>query len=832
MFRFSRSGWRRLAGVVASALLFGLYARGGNAYIVGFVALVPWLLALDAERGACAALRSGWTMSVAFAAAVFAWFGVAVATYTGLGATTGIVALLAAAPLMQPQLLVFALVRERVGRRHGALVRAFAGASAWTATEWLLPKLLDDTLGHGLFPSYPLRQFADVGGAAGLTFLLILCNEAIAAAIATAQRGEGPRATLRPLALAVAVPALLAGYGTIRLAMLPPATGETLRAGMVQSNIFEYERLRREMGAYAVVRHVLDTHYGMSQEAIDLHRVDALLWAETVYPTTFGHPKSPDGAQLDAEIRRFVDTVRVPLVFGTYDIDDAGEYNAAAIVEPGNGLLGFYRKTNPFPLTEYVPPWLDGPTFRRILPWAGRWRAGDGARVFPLRVSGGREIPILPMICLDDVDTMLAVDGARLGAQVIVGMSNDSWFTAHPVGADLHLAVAAFRSIETRMPQLRVTTNGVSATIDATGTLLAATAMGERRLLIGEVQVGPPPKTLMVLWGDWVGRTGLIALLLLFAFDALRRRTAAADGADPGTTAVDADVPTPVAGPWRAEAVVLSPAWRIAAAALRVFARGSLLWMGLAALQLDPAQTNPLSQIRLFAALFVAPEIAAWALLRAFAATVRIEGDALVLDSASRRIEIPIREIAGVAPWRLPLPGAGLDVRLASGRRWSHGIAIADPRALIEALHRAGGATTALAEAAQTHAVAWARVRASAKRRWFDHPVLKFVVFPLVPALPAFRLHQYIAYGGTFGEYHAYGLKAYLVALGLWWASWAIGLLLFAAALRVVIELGTLLALASRPQRATEARRWLERLGRLLFYVGVPAFLAIRLLSG
>jgi apolipoprotein N-acyltransferase len=181
------------------------------------------------------------------------------------------------------------------------------------------------------------------------------------------------------------------------------------------------------------------------------------------------------------------------------------------------------------------------------------------------------------------------------------------------------------------------------------------------------------------------------------------------------------------------------------------------------------------------------------------------------------------------------LPGAGAGLRLASGRRWSHGIALADPgapiAALIQALRRAGGAT-AFEDAARTHAVVWARVRSAAKRRWFDHPFPKFVVFPLVPALPAFRLHQYIAYGGTFGEYHAYGLKAYLIALGLWWASWAIGLLLFAAALRASIELVTLVALASRPRHAAEVRRWLEWLGRLLFYVGVPAFLAIRLLSG
>ena len=94
------------------------------------------------------------------------------------------------------------------------------------------------------------------------------------------------------------------------------------------------------------------------------------------------------------------------------------------------------------------------------------------------------------------------------------------------------------------------------------------------------------------------------------------------------------------------------------------------------------------------------------------------------------------------------------------------------------------------------------------------------------------HLHQHIAFGGTFGEYYTYGLKAYLIALVIWWASWAIGLVLFAAALRVLIEASTLLSIALRPERAVDVRRVLERLGRLLFYLGVPAWLLMRVWSG
>ena len=174
---------------------------------------------------------------------------------------------------------------------------------------------------------------ADAGGSAGLTVLLLLINEGVSMALA--RRARGLRAMAAPLAFGAIVPLLVAGYGLAARSALPAPTGKPLRMGLVQSNIVDYERLRREKGAEAVVREVLDTHVAMSYDAVERQQVDAVLWSETVYPTTFGHPKSEAGAELDREIMGIVDAARVPFVFGTYDRDKTGEYNAAAFVAPG-----------------------------------------------------------------------------------------------------------------------------------------------------------------------------------------------------------------------------------------------------------------------------------------------------------------------------------------------------------------------------------------------------------------------------------------------------------------------------------------------------------------
>jgi apolipoprotein N-acyltransferase len=807
-------GWRIIAGTLTSVVLLALFARGGIGHLLGFIALVPWLLALDAARGPRAGLLAGWLMAVAFTVGVLGWFAAALDAYTGIGLPFALLLLALAAPLLQPQFLLFALVRAGAGARHGPAIGALAGACAWLACEWLWPKLLGDTLGHGLAPATLLRQAADLGGAAGLTLALLACNEALAAG--WRRRRDGPRRLAMPLVGALAVPFMLATYGAWRLDSLrahAASPAPTLRIAMVQASITDYEARRADVGAYAVVREVLDAHLALSRAALAQHGAEAILWSETVYPTPFGQPRSADGAAFDREILDFVDAAGVSLVFGTYERDATGEYNAAAFVEPGRGLLGFYRKTHLFPLTEYVPPWLDRPWLRRLLPWTGTWRAGNGPRVFPLRAADGRELQVLPLVCLDDVRPMLAIEGTRLGAQAIVGLSNDAWFSRYPLGAALHLTVASFRSVETRLPQLRVTTNGLSAFIDPSGEVLARSAMGDRAVLAGEVPVRDPPPTLVVRWGDWVGGAalGLLALLVLLALLA-RGAVPAARPAYPVRLAL------------------LGRGARAASVLLRLLAAAALVWLGLRMLLHDGLQVNSLLQVQGFLLGVALPCLAAAAVRRINRATATISDGRLVLQQGARRIEIPLASIARIHPWRWPLPGPGLELELASGRRWPAGFALSDPDALVHAL-RDAGARAELAAIGPAWARDHARARAAARHPWLDHAGLKFGLFPLLLALPAFRLHQYIAFGGTFGEWQTHGASAWLLGLGVWWTAWSLGLMLCAALLRMVIEV---LALAAALHGTASARRMrlaLERFARFACYAGVPAWLGWRLLA-
>jgi apolipoprotein N-acyltransferase len=799
------------ACILASAVMTAIYARGGAAWVLGFVLLAPWILWLDARRTTASALLGTWAMSVAYTAAGFAWFGQAFGRYTHIGEMAGSALLLLAAPLFQPQFFAYAIARHLAARWHGPALSALAAAAAWVASEWLVPRLLGDTLGYGLYPSRLLRQAADIGGAAGLTFMLLLSNEAVAAGVL--QRRSGWRVVAKPLLLTAMAPALLASYGAYVLSGAPAPAGKPLRMGLIQANMGDYENRWQQTGAYAVVREVLNRHFAMGYEAVARQGAQALMWSETAYPTTFGHPKSEAGAEFDHEILDYVKAANVPLVFGTYDRDALGEYNAAAFVQPDAGLVGAYRKTHLFPFTEYLPSWLDGPLARRLLPWAGGWQPGNGARVLPLRLADGREIPVLPLICRDDVDPSLAISGARLGGQVILTMSNDSWFSEEGPGARLHQAAAAFRSIETRLPQFRVTTNGFSAAIGTDGEILAGTRAGEPALVIADLPVRSPAPTLMVLWGDWVG-PACGGLLLVLAGLAANRALSPRRSPEPGRG------PAPPVFPMRV--AVLPFGARVSAGVLRALARLGLLGMCLALLLNEPLRSNTLGQLRIFALVFLLPEAIAWCVLAAFAAQASVSAGKLLLQRGSQRLELELADLSAITVWRLPLPGPGVALRLNSGQEWPNGLALADTAGFAAGLAASGGPALIVRRPP-------AFGFGASPGRWLDKPLAKFVLLPLALAIPAFHLHQHIAYGSAFGEYYSFGLAAYLSAFALWWAAWTIGVTLGATVLRMLIESGALLAAVVRPDEATGIRQGLERIGHLALYLALPGWLLFRI---
>ena len=213
---------------------------------------------------------------------------------------------------------------------------------------------------------------------------------------------------------------------------------------------------------------------------------------------------------------------------------------------------------------------------------------------------------------------------------------------------------------------------------------------------------------------------------------------------------------------------------------------------------------HPLRLIRNFAAICVVPEIAARALRRLYRGELSVGDESLVIERARAALHIPLESIRSVAPWALPLPGCGIDLRVGGDAPSAYAIETKDLGVLLD---RLGSAVERRPDGlAVRSAVAYARARSAVPSRWWSRPLFKFAVFSVLPTIPLFRVHQIIAYGGTFGEYYQYGIGSYLAGFAIYWATLAIYLILLAAALRLPSELVAIGAAVAAPKHAARVR--------------------------
>lgn len=204
-----------------------------------------------------------------------------------------------------------------------------------------------------------------------------------------------------------------------------------------------------------------------------------------------------------------------------------------------------------------------------------------------------------------------------------------------------------------------------------------------------------------------------------------------------------------------------------------------------------------------------------------------IEPERLMVERRGERLDIPRASVHSLHAWRWPTPGAGLSLRMRSGRLFPYGLWMTDPRPVLEAL---GPQELGAAELARQALPAFAHARAVGGRRSAGRWAFKFGVFPLLPAAVVFQLDQRISYGGPFAQYQLYGLGPYLRGFGLYWLYMTAALVLFASGLRALAELGALGATLLSPPHARGVRRFVEVGCALLYYAGFLALLTARIL--
>ena len=511
---------------ILSAVLITLASPALGLSFLGWICLLPFLVAIERQRSWRGALCQGLWLAVFMTAGVYHWLPAALTAFHDVPVWTAWLIFPAYGLIAQPQLVAYALLRWAWRGRHG-MATAAASALLYTGIDWLVPKLFVDSIGQMLYADLLLVQVVDIGGAHLLTLLLVLVNEAVHVLLAR-YRGGVP---LRPVRACVAVVAALVvatlGYGLWRTSQVRAAQArpvDTLRVAVIQANVGSLDKLASEKGDTEAVLDVL-TRYGRlsDQEATSDRPPDLLIWPETAYPLAYGAERSAIDSEMDAEVRTFTGMRQIPLLFGGYHVAGGREHNSALVVAP-DGTLGVYHKHILMPFGEYMPLVNDWDWVHERLPNLARFGSGGTPLVLDVPLPGERAVKIAPIICYEALFADHVIASANAGSQVIVNLTNDSWFGSE-AQKRLHLALAALRSVETRRPQIRATNTGITALVLADGEVVDPGPVDREATLRYAVPIVDLPPTLAMQLGSWAGEVCLVAGALLgLSLAVLRRR--------------------------------------------------------------------------------------------------------------------------------------------------------------------------------------------------------------------------------------------------------------------------------------------------------------------
>jgi apolipoprotein N-acyltransferase len=196
-------------------------------------------------------------------------------------------------------------------------------------------------------------------------------------------------------------------------------------------------------------------------------------------------------------------------------------YNTVLLLGRDGKRLGLFDKIELLAFGETIPFAQTFPFILDLLPFGSMFTRGN---VYEhLLLENG--VKLLPMICYEDIIPSLPRRiWDRAGpAHALVNVTNDSWYgdSHEPL---MHLAMAAFRSIETRRSLIRATNTGISAFVDTTGRIYARTGQWTQETLIREVPIiADGSQTLYLVIGDLL--VYMAWAVIIAGFIRARRRT-------------------------------------------------------------------------------------------------------------------------------------------------------------------------------------------------------------------------------------------------------------------------------------------------------------------
>ncbi len=198
-------------------------------------------------------------------------------------------------------------------------------------------------------------------------------------------------------------------------------------------------------------------------------------------------------------------------------LEGGGYANSAYLVTPERVSPTRYDKVHLVPFGEFVPGWAQIAFTDSLVREVGAFTPGESPLVLPAIA------PLGVAICFEVVFPDLPAAEVRAGAEILTTLTNDGWY-GFSWAPSQHFAQVRLRAAETQRWFVRAALTGISGFVDPSGRVVSRLEVGERGVLVNEVQ---PMKGLTprARWGDWWAMLCATSTVSMFVVSRLRRRS-------------------------------------------------------------------------------------------------------------------------------------------------------------------------------------------------------------------------------------------------------------------------------------------------------------------
>ncbi len=476
--------WLRILAVVFTGTTQALIAPPLSWTPLHWISWVPLLWALDGVGGK-RRFWLGWLGGFSALLAIFYWIVGTVQKFSNLPLSLGIAVLILFAAAWGLYLGVFAVAYPWVKRWAGP-AWPFAVAALLVATEFANPQLFPFYQGVAHYENLALFQVVSLTGVRGMSFLVLVVNGLVWAALEALWLRRGP---VRPRQLPVlagivaAVFAAVLVYGAVRLRHIDRLEQDapTVRVGLIQIGMGIEDRSRRiRQNRYGILREYMEESRNAAEEGAQV-----AVWPEGASPYRVEGRRGREIGSVckDADIEIWTGALtRVT------DEQHGRHYRNSAFRFDRQGQRhGPYDKIILLPFGEFMPLRHVLPGLTQKIEGVGNFYPGEDVVVFDSPWG-----PFNFLICYEAIRSKLVRRNVRAGSRLFVTITNDAWFgdTSCP---SQHLMLTANRCAEYGIPMVRSATTGISAHVDARGDLVVQTEPYTKDIVVAEVSLAHAP---------------------------------------------------------------------------------------------------------------------------------------------------------------------------------------------------------------------------------------------------------------------------------------------------------------------------------------------------